>query len=76
MGKWDDDIPLQPVGTVEPTSVPALLRMLGLVDATEAEQKAAIADWLRKHEAGPLMEYGLKRCGFADLLSGSAEVRR
>lgn len=50
MGKWDDDIPLQPRGTVQPTTVAALLRALRLTGASDSEKAAAIAEWLKSNQ--------------------------
>ena len=68
MGKWHDDIPLRPRGSVQPSSVAALLRALKLTDAPKTEQAAGIKDWLRSHTPGPSMQYSLRRKGFAQRL--------
>lgn len=67
MNKFTDDIPLQPRGRVQPTTVPALLRRLRLADAA-AGKKAAISDWLGDHEPSATMKRSLERHGYADLL--------
>ncbi len=72
MGKWDDDIPLQPRGSVQPTTVSALLRSLRLLDAPERTQVAAIRDWLGSHRPSRLMEHSLRRKGYANLLAERA----
>lgn len=74
MGKWDDDIPLRPRGSVQPTSVPALLRSLRLTDAPEPRQRAAIGKWLQTHNPSPLMEHSLRRKGYAALLDKRASA--
>jgi hypothetical protein len=74
MGKWDDDIPLQPRGTVQPSTVSALLRTLRLTDAPSGKQEAAIRDWLRDHKPSPLMEHSLRRKGLARLLNKRASA--
>lgn len=68
MGKWDDDIPLQPRGTVQPSSVAALLRALKLTDASKPAQSAGIRAWLKTHTPSPGMAHSLRRKGFARLL--------
>ncbi|MCV7277084.1 hypothetical protein [Mycolicibacter arupensis] len=68
MGKWDDDIPLRPRGSVQPSSVAALLRSLKLTDAPKNEQAAGIKAWLRNHAPGPAMQYSLRRKGYGQLL--------
>lgn len=68
MDKWDDDIPLLPLGSVQPASVAALLRSLNLTDAPEDEQAAGIQGWLRNHTPGPAMRYSLRRKGHGRLL--------
>ena len=72
MGKWDDDIPLQPRGSVQPSSVAALLRTLKLTDAPERDQSAGIRTWLEDHKPSPGMEYSLRRKGYGSLLDGRA----
>ena len=74
MGKWDDDIPLQPRGTVQPSTVSALLRSLHLTNAPEKKQEAALRDWLRDHKPSPLMEHSLRRKGFERLLDERASA--
>lgn len=74
MGKWDDDIQLQPRGSVQPSTVSALLRALRLVDAPEESKTAAIRDWLNDHSPSPLMEYSLRRNGYAQLLEKRASA--
>lgn len=68
MGKWDDDIPLQPCGTVQPSSVVALLRALKLAEASESAQSAGIRAWLKTHAPSPGMAHSLRRKGYARLL--------
>lgn len=53
MGKWDDDIPLQPRGSVQPSSVAALLRTLKLADASAGDQSVGIRAWLKNHKPKP-----------------------
>ncbi|BBY58365.1 hypothetical protein [Mycolicibacterium sarraceniae] len=72
MGKWDDDIPLQPRGSVQPSSVAALLRTLKLTDASEHDQSAGIRAWLKNHKPSPGMEYSLRRKGYGSLLDSRA----
>ena len=72
MGKWDDDIPLRPRGTVQASSVAALLRVLELTDASEAAQSAGIRAWLKTHVPSPGMEHSLRRKGYARLLDERA----
>jgi hypothetical protein len=74
MGKWDDDIPLQPRGSVQPSTVSGLLRMMQLTDAPTKKQEAAIRDWLRVHKPSSLMEHSLRRKGFARLLDKRASA--
>lgn len=74
MGKWDDDIQLQPRGSVLPNTVSALLRSLRLTDAPEQRKIAAIRDWLSDHSPSPLMEYSLRRKGYAQLLEKRASA--
>lgn len=68
MGKWDDDIPLQPVGSVQPTTVAALFERLGIADAPESSKVAAIRAWLHNNTPSPLMDHSLRRKGYARLL--------
>ena len=68
MGKWDDDITLLPLGSVQPTSVAALLRSLNLTDSSRSEQTAGIEGWLRAHTPGPAMQHSLRRKGYGPLL--------
>ena len=74
MGKWDDDIQLQSRGSVQPTTVAALLRLLCLTDAPKQKQSAAISDWLSSNRPSPLMEYSLRRKGYAQLLDKRASA--
>lgn len=74
MGKWDDDIRLQPRSTVQPTTVSALLRSLRLVDAPESKKVAAIQNWLVDHSPSPIMEHSLRRKGYAHLLAKRASA--
>lgn len=69
MGKWDDDIPLQPVGSVQPTTVHALLRKLRLTGAAEEVKTAAISDWLIDHTPNDTLVNSLRRNGYADLIN-------
>ncbi|PQM45815.1 hypothetical protein C1Y40_04026 [Mycobacterium talmoniae] len=68
MGKWDDDIPLQPRGAAQPSSVAALLRALKLTDASKPAQLAGMREWLKTHTPSPGMEHSLRRKGYARLL--------
>ncbi|BBZ30364.1 hypothetical protein MMAD_46590 [Mycolicibacterium madagascariense] len=72
MGKWDDDFPLQPRGSVQPSSVAGLLRTLELTDASERDRSVRIQTWLKDHEPSPGMEYSLRRNGYGSLLDGRA----
>lgn len=67
MGKWDDDIPLLPAGSVKPSTVSALLRKLGLATAPEDEKLAAIKGWLNENSPGETMLVSLTRAGYGDL---------
>lgn len=67
MGKWDDDIALVPRGTVEPTTVAALLHRLGLTGAAEPVRGVAISAWLRAHSPSPLLAHSLRRKGYGRL---------
>lgn len=68
MGKWDDDIPLLPAGSVKPSTVTALLRKLNLVSAPEDEKIEAIKRWLRENPPGETMFISLVRAGYGDLV--------
>lgn len=74
MGKWDDDIRLLPRGWVQPNTVSALLRSMALTDAPEDKKIAAIRDWLGAHTPSPLMEFSLRRKGYAELLDKRASA--
>jgi hypothetical protein len=56
------------MNNVKPSTVSMLLPMLGLSDATADEKTAGIRTWLADNEVSPLMEYSLRRDGFAHLL--------
>lgn len=68
MGKWDDDIPPRPRGTVQPSSVAALLRALNLANASKSAQSAGIRAWLKTRSPSAGMEHSLRRKGYASLL--------
>ena len=68
MGKWDDDIPLLPAGSVKPMTVSSLLRKLDLADAPADTKAAAIGEWLRGHPPSELMVVSLRRAGFGRVL--------
>lgn len=68
MGKWDDDIPLLPAGSVKPSTVSALLRKLGLATAPEDEKLAAIKGWLSANPPGETMLVSLTRAGYGELV--------
>lgn len=74
MGKWDDDIPLQPRGTVQPTTVAALLRALRLTGASDSEKAAAIAEWLKSNQPSTTMVHSLRRNGYAALARRQASA--
>jgi hypothetical protein len=74
MGKWDGDIRLQSRGSVQPTTVSALLRSLRLAEAPEPTQVAAIRNWLGSHRPSRLMEHSLRRKGYAHLLAERASA--
>lgn len=76
MGKWDDDIPLRPVGSVQPSSVRALLRKLDLSTAPDSEKAAAIKLWLSSNEPNETMVLSLHMAGFSKLLAEASEPRR
>ncbi|MDH6198294.1 hypothetical protein M2272_004953 [Mycobacterium frederiksbergense] len=74
MSRWDDDIALQPFGTVQPTTVAALLRALRLSDASEGKKTAAIEAWLNDHQPSETMKASLRRNGYAKLLIRGASA--
>lgn len=49
MDKFSDDLRSVPVGTVQPTTVYALLRKLKLTAASREVQAAAIDEWIAEH---------------------------
>jgi hypothetical protein len=70
MGRFSDDIPLKPRGTIQPTTVAVLLRKLHVKDAAFEKQTEAVRDWLEHNKPGPTMQQSLKRHGFGELLHG------
>ncbi len=68
MGRFSDDIPLKPRGTVQPTTVPVLLRKLHVKDAPIEKQGEAVREWLEHNKPGPTMRHSLERHGFGGLL--------
>jgi hypothetical protein len=64
VGKFSDDIPLVPSGTVPPSFASALLRKLKVEDAPRLEQEAAVKEWLETNNPSPLLEHSLERKGF------------
>jgi hypothetical protein len=68
MGRFSDDIPLKPRGSVVPTTVPVLLRKLHVKDAPFEKQSEAVREWLETNKPGSTMRYSLERHGFGDLL--------
>ncbi len=68
MGKFSDDIPLKPRGTVQPTTVPVLLRKLHVKDAPFEKQSEAVREWLEQNTPGPTMQHSLIRHGFGGLI--------
>ena len=74
MGKWDEGFSLAPLGSVEPTTVAALLRDLQLTAAPEPKQRAGISRWLQDHKPSPMMEHSLRRKGYAVLLDKRASA--
>jgi hypothetical protein len=74
MGKFSDDIPLKPRGTVQPTTVGILLRKLHVKDAPFEKQTEAVRDWLDHNRPGPTMKRSLERHGFGELVRGGASA--
>ena len=68
MSKFDDDLHLVPPADYVPPTVNALLRHAGMVDATRAEQLAAIRMWLATNELTPMMKFSIREQGFEELL--------
>lgn len=67
MGRFSDDIPLKPRGSVQPATVPTLLRKLHVKDAPFEKQSEAVREWLEHNKPGPMMRHSLMRHGFGDL---------
>jgi hypothetical protein len=74
MGRFSDDIPLRPRGSVQPTTVPVLLRKLHVKDAPFEKQTEAVREWLEHNKPGPTMRHSLKRHGFGGLLRGQVST--
>lgn len=70
MGRFSDDIPLKPRGSVVATTVPVLLRKLHVKDAPFEKQSEAVREWLETNKPGATMRHSLERHGFGDLLHG------
>ena len=70
MGRFSDDLPLKPRGSVQPTTVAVLLRKLHVKDAPFEKQSEAIREWLEHNKPGPTMQHSLERHGFGELLGG------
>lgn len=68
MGKWDDDIPLQPPGTVQPTTVAALMRQLGALSLSERKKTTMISRWLDHNKPSETLINSLRRNGYSELL--------
>ena len=68
MGRFSEDIPLKPRGSVQPTTVPILLRKLHVKDAAFEKQSEAVREWLEHNKPGPTMRHSLERHRFGDLL--------
>lgn len=68
MGRFSDDIPLRPRGSVQPTTVPVLLRKLHVKDAPFEKQSEAVSEWLQHNKPGSTMRHSLERHGFGGLL--------
>lgn len=74
MGRFSDDIPLKPRGSVQPTTVPVLLRKLHVKDAPFEKQSEAVREWLEHNKPGATMRHSLERHGFGGLLRGQVST--
>jgi hypothetical protein len=72
MGKFTDDVPLRPKGSVPPPSVHLLLRKLNVQDASVDAQTSALQKWLMNNEPGPTLERSMRRNGFGPVLDARA----
>ena len=68
MGKWDDDIPLQPLGTVQPTTVAALIRHLRVATLSDRVKTSMISQWLQHNTPSDTLINSLRRHGYGELL--------
>jgi hypothetical protein len=74
MGKFTDDVPLRPKGSVQPPSVHLLLRKLDVQDAPIEAQTSALRKWLINNEPGPTLERSMRRNGFGPVLDARASA--
>lgn len=74
MGRFSDDIPLKPRGSVQPSTVAVLLRQLHVKDAPFEKQSEAVREWLEHNQPGPTMQHSLARHGFGELLHGQVST--
>jgi len=74
MGKFTDDVPLRPSGSVQPPSVHLLLRKLHVADDSAAVQARALRKWLMNNEPGATLEHSMRRNGFGGLLDNRASA--
>jgi hypothetical protein len=74
MGKFTDDVPLKPKGSVQPPSAHLLIRNLKVESASPEAKSKAVEKWLTRNVPGPSLERSLRRNGYGQLVDKQAQT--